>query len=283
MSLKKIILFWYNIKMFEITIDNYHKCDLETIIDPNNRQDFWINRRDLEIETKRNWKVIFNKCKDSSKQKYGKELTPNIIFQPNEIFERNNLFEKIIKSCKRTNLEDICDEQELVSISGEIFKEENFFTQLDVENKQLKEENEKLRKKENEKLRKENEQSRKDNVIKDAEIKESIEKPKDINSLEEDENTTDSYPNLSDKNKFEKLLAIIDSNTFSYKNKIGVLRYIDIKDLVNNIKNNTISEISAKKRLNTLNETKNAEIIKHKRRTSGQNYQIYSTIYQIQF
>ena len=269
--------------MFEITIDNYHKCDLETIIDPNNRQDFWINGRDLEIETKRNWKVIFNKCKDSSKQKYGKELTPNIIFQPNEIFERNNLFEKIIKSCKRTNLEDICDEQELVSISGEIFKEENFFTQLDVENKQLKEENEKLRKKENEKLRKENEQSRKDNVIKDAEIKESIEKPKDINSLEEDENTTDSYPNLSDKNKFEKLLAIIDSNTFSYKNKIGVLRYIDIKDLVNNIKNNTISEISAKKRLNTLNETKNAEIIKHKRRTSGQNYQIYSTIYQIQF
>ena len=283
MSLKKIILFWYNIKMFEITTDNYHKCDLETIIDPNNRQDFWINRRDLEIETKRNWQVIFNKCKDSSKQKYRKELTPNIIFQPNEIFERNNLFEKIIKSCKRTNLEDICDEQELVSISGEIFKEENFFTQLDVENKQLKEENEKLRKKENEKLRKENEQSRKDNVIKDAEIKESIEKPKDINSLEEDENTTDSYPNLSDKNKFEKLLAIIDSNTFSYKNKIGVLRYIDIKDLVNNIKNNTISEISAKKRLNTLNETKNAEIIKHKRRTSGQNYQIYSTIYQIQF
>ena len=258
--------------MFEITTDNYHKCDLETIIDPNNRQDFWINRRDLEIETKRNWQVIFNKCKDSSKQKYRKELTPNIIFQPNEIFERNNLFEKIIKSCKPTNLEDICDEQELVSISEEIFKEENFFTQLDVENKQLKEENEKLRKEENEKLRKENEQSREDNVIKDAEIKESIEKPKDIKSLEEDENTTDSYPNLSDKNKFEKLLAIIDSNTFSYKNKIGVLRYIDIKDSVNNIKNNTISEISAKKRLNTLNETKNAEIIKHKRRTSGQNY-----------
>ena len=35
--------------------------------------------------------------------------------------------------------------------------------------------------------------------------------------------------------------------------------------MVNNIRNNTISEISAKKSLNTLNEIKNAEIIKHKR------------------
>ena len=44
-------------------------------------------------------------------------------------------------------------------------------------------------------------------------------------------------------------------------------KYIDIKDLVNNIRNNTISEISAKKGLNTLNEIKNAEIIKYKKRT----------------
>ena len=102
---------------------------------------------------------------DSSRQKYRKELTPNITFQPNKIFIRNNLFEKIIKSCKSTNLEflkpkeklglflyeDICDEQELISMSEEIFKEEKFFTQPDVENKQLKEENEKLRNEENEK------------------------------------------------------------------------------------------------------------------------------------
>ena len=40
--------------MLEITIDNCHKCDLETIINPNNSQYFWINRRDLEIESKRN-------------------------------------------------------------------------------------------------------------------------------------------------------------------------------------------------------------------------------------
>ena len=40
--------------MLEITIDNCHKCDIEAIIDPNNSQHFWINKRDLEIETKRN-------------------------------------------------------------------------------------------------------------------------------------------------------------------------------------------------------------------------------------
>ena len=37
--------------MLEITIGNCYKCDLETINDPNNCQYFWINRRDLEIET----------------------------------------------------------------------------------------------------------------------------------------------------------------------------------------------------------------------------------------
>ena len=40
--------------------------------------------------------------------------------------------------------------------------------------------------------------------------------------------------------------------------------------MVNNIKNNTISEISAKKSLNTLNKIKNTEIIKCKRHTPGQ-------------
>ena len=40
--------------------------------------------------------------------------------------------------------------------------------------------------------------------------------------------------------------------------------------MVNNIENNTISEISPKKGLNTLNEIKNAKIIKYKRRTPKQ-------------
>ena len=152
--------------MLETIIDNCYKCDLETINHPNNSQYFWINRRDLEIETKRNWQVIFDKYKDLSTQKYRKELTPNITFQPNKIFVRNDLFQKIIKSCKATNLEflklkerlglclyeDICDEKEFILMS-----EENFI-QHDIENKQLKEENEKLRKEnENEKLETTNE------------------------------------------------------------------------------------------------------------------------------
>ena len=128
--------------MLEITIDNCHNCNLEIIIDPNNSPYFWINRRDLEIVRKRNWQAIFDKYKDSWNQKYRKELTPNITFQPNNIFVKNDLFEKIIKSCKATNLEYlklkknlgiylyevICDEQELISTSDEVF------TQHDAEN-----------------------------------------------------------------------------------------------------------------------------------------------------
>ena len=136
-------------------------------------------------------------------------------------------------------------------MSEEIFKEEKIITQHDVGNEQLKEENEQLRK---------------NKVVKDATIKESIEKPIEIKSPEEDKNTTDWF----DKNKFKKMLAIIDSSKFNYKNKIGEFKYIDIKDLVNNIRNNTISEISAKKGLNTLNEIKNAGIIKYKKRTPKQ-------------
>ena len=92
------------------------------------------------------------------------------------MFVRNDLFVKIIKSCKASNLEflklkgklglclyeGICDEQEFILMSENIFKEEKSFTQHDVENKQLKEESEKLRKEQNEKLRKGNEQLRKE-------------------------------------------------------------------------------------------------------------------------
>ena len=40
--------------------------------------------------------------------------------------------------------------------------------------------------------------------------------------------------------------------------------------MVNNIRNNTISEIDAKKDLNELNKIKNVEIIRYKKRTPGQ-------------
>ena len=70
--IKKNIFFVYIIRMLEITIDNCDKCDLETINDPNTSQYFWIIRRDLEIETKRNYQVIFDKYKNSSTQKFRK-------------------------------------------------------------------------------------------------------------------------------------------------------------------------------------------------------------------
>ena len=125
------------------------------------------------------------------------------------------------------------DEQEFISTSEEIFKGQKKFTRHDDENKQLKEENEQLRK---------------NNVVKEATIKESIEKRIEIKSPKEDKNATDNYLNWFDRNKFEKILAFIDSNKFNYKNKIGEFKYIDIKDFVNNIRNNAISEVSAKKR-----------------------------------
>ena len=71
--------------ILELTIDNCSKCDIKTINDPINSQYFWINRRDLEIETKRNWQAILDKCKDSSTQINRQELTPNITFQPNKM------------------------------------------------------------------------------------------------------------------------------------------------------------------------------------------------------
>ena len=86
----------------------------------------------------------------------------------------------------------------------------------------------------------------------------------EIKSPKEDKNTTD-YPNWFDRNKFKKILSIIDSNKFNYKNKIGEFKYIDIEGLVNNIRNNAISEIPARESLDTLNEIKNTEIIKYKK------------------
>ena len=57
-----------------------------------------------------------------------------------------------------------------------------------------------------------------------------------------------------------KKLTIIDSNKFGHKNKIGDFKYTDIKDLVNNIKDNTISEIDLKKHLNILKIKRNSKL-----------------------
>ena len=115
---------------------------------------------------------------------------------------------------------------------------------MKTRNEKLETRNEKLE------MTNENKQFEKNKIIK--------EEPKEIKS-----------PNWFDKNKFKEILAIIDSNEFNYKNKIGEFKYTDIKDLVDNINDNKISEIDAKKDLNALDEIKNAEKIKYKKRTPG--------------
>ena len=68
-----------------------------------------------------------------------------------------------------------------------------------------------------------------------------------------------STTNWYDKNKFNKILTTTDSNNFNHKNKIGKFKFNDINDLINNIKNNTISEADTKKKINKLNEIKKVE------------------------
>ena len=50
----------------------------------------------------------------------------------------------------------------------------------------------------------------------------------------------------------KKILDIIDSNKFNHKNKIGKFRCNDIKDLVDSINKNTISEIHAEENINAI-------------------------------
>ena len=72
-----------------------------------------------------------------------------------------------------------------------------------------------------------------------------------------------------DTNKFKIIPTTIDSNNFNHKNKIDKLKFNDITSLINNIKNNAISEADAKKRINELKEIRKAEI-KNKRLINGQ-------------
>ena len=84
--------------------------------------------------------------------------------------------------------------------------------------------------------------------------KESIKDLKEATDLN-NKSTTDWY----DKNKFNKILTTIDSNNFNHKNKIGKFKFNDINNLINNIKNNAISEAATKKKINELNKIKNVE------------------------
>ena len=73
-----------NINMLEITRKNCYKCDLETVIDSSS-QYFWINSRDLEVETESKWLNIFNKHGNKSTLKYRRKTTPDINVQADKI------------------------------------------------------------------------------------------------------------------------------------------------------------------------------------------------------
>ena len=94
-----------------------------------------------------------------------------------------------------------------------------------------------------EKLKKENKESIETKSPEESMKIKISEESIEIKSPKRDENTTDWF----DKNKFEKILAIAGSNKFNHKNKIGNFMYNDVNNLIDNINNNTISEILAKK------------------------------------
>ena len=61
-------------------------------------------------------------------------------------------------------------------------------------------------------------------------------------SPKNDENTTNWYH----ESKFNKIITTIDSNNFNHKNKTGKFKFNDFNNLINNIKNNIISEANAR-------------------------------------
>ena len=134
--------------MANITIYSYLKCEIEVI---DKGKYFWINRKDLEIESGvANWAMIFDKCYPE-KQKYRQELTPNVEYQRCRVFVRNDLVERKIKSSRKSSklfLEfkkklglDInsvtCDEQDIISTLQTAFEGEIILTQYCIENKRI--------------------------------------------------------------------------------------------------------------------------------------------------
>ena len=95
MPSKKIIFFLCMYKMIPISKEEYEKCEVEII---DKERFFWVNRKDLEVESDVAKSAdIFDKC-DSEKQKYRQELTPNAEYQRCWVFVRNDLVERKIKS-----------------------------------------------------------------------------------------------------------------------------------------------------------------------------------------
>ena len=77
--------------MIQIRKEKFKKCEVEIT---DKERYFWVNRKDLEVESDvANLAQIFDKC-NLEKQKYRQELTPNVKYQPCRVFVRNGLVEK---------------------------------------------------------------------------------------------------------------------------------------------------------------------------------------------
>ena len=113
--------------------------------------------------------------------------------------------------------------------------------------------NESIKELDNESIEKiEKESTKEINKESEEEFIEDLKEPFSLNN----KGTTNWY----DKNKFKKILTTIGNNNFNHKNKIGKFKFNDINNLINNIKNDTISEADIKKRINKLNQIKKVEI-----------------------
>ena len=165
-------------------------------------------------------------------------------------YEENYYEEEIIKIQDEEPIEEISkvsNKKSTKKLTKELIEESD--------NESIKEsDNESIKESDNESIEKINKES-------EEEFIEDLKEPFSLNN----KSTTNWY----DKNKVNKILTTIDSNKFNHKNKIGKLKFNDINNLVNSIKNNTISEAYAKQKLNALNKIKKAEI-KNKRLISSQ-------------
>ena len=84
--------------MLQIKKEEYKNCEVEII---DKEIYFWVNRKNLEVESDvANWEQIFDKC-DTKKQKYSHELMPNTKCQQYRVFVRIDLVEKKFKSCRK--------------------------------------------------------------------------------------------------------------------------------------------------------------------------------------
>ena len=134
--------------MIPISKEEYEKCEVEII---DKERYFWVNRKDLEVESDVAKSAdIFDKC-DSEKQKYRQELTPNAEYQRCRVFVRNDLVERKIKSCRKSSKRFLefkkklrldpdvvaCDEKDIMRALQVAFEGEIILTQYCIENKRL--------------------------------------------------------------------------------------------------------------------------------------------------